>query len=231
MSYSVYIHTSNTSGKSYIGVAKHGIEKRMTYHLWEADRGSNFHFHRALRLYGEDDFTSGVLESGLTETEAFECEQFYIAKYDTFCNGYNMTEGGDRGPVKVGSDNGMYGRKHTKEAKQKMSEKKKLLSGEKHPQYGKVSFRRGKTYEQIYGEEKAAELKENRRQSQLGRKRPHNTGENNPAKRPEVRAKISAARRKPIMIDGVLYECILDAMEKLKLSRYKINKMLIVQSN
>jgi group I intron endonuclease len=220
------MHTSTTSSKSYIGVAKHGVDRRLTYHLWEAEQGSDYHFHRALRAYGKDDFVSRVLEGGLTEEQAYEREVHYIEKYDTYNNGYNMTKGGDRGPVKVGKDNGMHGRRHTEEAKKKMSEKKKLLVGEKHPHYGKSSPLKGKTYEEIVGEKRAAELKEERRQLHLGRRRPYNEGDNNPAKRPEVRAKISAARRKPVVIDGVEYECVLDAMEKLGLSRYKVNQRL-----
>lgn len=52
-----------------------------------------------------------------------------------------------------------------------------------HHQKGKVSEKKGRTYEEMYGEEKAKEIKQ--KQGVLG--------DDNPAKRPEVRRKIGDA--------------------------------------
>lgn len=46
------------------------------------------------------------------------------------------------------------------------------LTGNKNPMYGKTSFARGKTYEELYGQEKANQLKEQRVKVALGRKLP-----------------------------------------------------------
>jgi len=52
-------------------------------------------FHRALNKYGVDGFTWGILETGInTLKEANKREKHYVEQYDTYRNGYNMTEGG-----------------------------------------------------------------------------------------------------------------------------------------
>lgn len=62
----------------------------------------------------------------------FDAEKKLIQDYDTLNNGYNMTEGGDSGPILYGKDNGNYGNrgeksplfgtKHTEEQNKKNSE-------------------------------------------------------------------------------------------------------------
>jgi len=224
--YIIYKHTSKTSSKSYIGVSKHTIEYRFNEHCKDARHGSTNHFHKAIRKYGEDDFISDVLGNHLTEEVAFNDEILYIKEHDTFKNGYNMTEGGDRGPILSGPENGMYNRNHTTQAKKAMSDKKKLLVGEKHPHFGKTSPLKGKSYEEQFGANKAKQLKEDRSNKLTGIKRPYNTGENNPAKRVDVRKKISKSRSTPIELYGVIYKCKKNACEKLSISLYKLNKIL-----
>lgn len=60
------------------------------------------------------------METGLSKEQACFFEKFYINKYDTANpkNGYNETLGGDGG--------GMYNRRHTQEAKEKISEARKV---------------------------------------------------------------------------------------------------------
>lgn len=69
-------------------------------------------------------------------------EQYYIEKYDTFKNGFNLTTGGDKckmSPLsdeakrKIGEKNhiNMLGKKHSEETKKKMSEAhKKIMQSE-----------------------------------------------------------------------------------------------------
>ena len=90
----IYKMTSLTSGKSYIGKSIN-VERRIVKHLKDAMKGSTLHFHRAIKCYGIDDFELTVLEQ-LFETDN-ECEKYWIAYYDTYNNGYNMTLGGDGG--------------------------------------------------------------------------------------------------------------------------------------
>lgn len=102
----IYKHTNNTSGKSYIGLTKCGMNHRWIKHKSEAFNGSDLHFHRAIRKYGIDDWSHELLEVDIpTIEEAKELEIMYISMYDSYSNGYNSTTGGDcpttsLGPVK-----------------------------------------------------------------------------------------------------------------------------------
>lgn len=63
-----------------------------------------------------------ILESNLDEKTAFEYEIFYINKYkDMGFNLTNIQDGGEHPPVLKGENNPMYGRKRTKEEKEKIS--------------------------------------------------------------------------------------------------------------
>jgi group I intron endonuclease len=102
----IYMHTSQKTGKSYIGLTCKGIKRRWEQHTSDARNGSEFHFHRAIRLYGENNWNHTILVSSVdTLEEANALEKYYIKKHDTFENGYNLTEGGDNthmsnGPIK-----------------------------------------------------------------------------------------------------------------------------------
>jgi len=92
----IYKHTSERSGKSYVGLTKRSMELRWKEHCRDASMGSDKHFHRAIRLYGEDNWKHEVIIEGIdTVEEANALEKFYIKQCDTFENGYNLTLGGD----------------------------------------------------------------------------------------------------------------------------------------
>ncbi len=93
--YTVYRHIS-PNGKSYIGITRQDPKRRFQngygYHTQPA-------FSRAINKYGWDNFTHEVLESNLTEQEAFAREKYYINEvYHSIApNGYNSREGGING--------------------------------------------------------------------------------------------------------------------------------------
>lgn len=223
--YLIYKFTSITSTKSYVGVTCLTPDQRLSRHLTEAKRGSKYHFHRALLKYGKDDFSLHILERDLDKITAYSKESWYIDKFNTQLGGYNMTPGGDCGPVRAGALNGMFGKFHTNQSKILMSEAKKQLIGAKHPHYGKESPLKGKSYEEIVGKDRAIQLKNEKKKLHLGRKRPYNMGDNNPAKRLSVRRKISESRSTPIVITGVRYKNKKDACIQLGISLYKLNKL------
>jgi len=111
----IYKHTFNNSNKSYIGLTKYTMEERLKGHLKAVKNGSALHFHNAIRKYGVENIISEILEDNIEIKNLTDKEIFYIDKFDTFLNGYNMTLGGE----------GNFGLEHSNEAKQKISEANK----------------------------------------------------------------------------------------------------------
>lgn len=108
MSIGIYKITNKINNKVYIGKSV-SIEKRWEEHIreslvdetiWLANkRGEQTHLHRAMRKWKTKEnifntFSFEIIE--LCEKEFLnEREKFWIKKFNSFQNGYNMTEGGD----------------------------------------------------------------------------------------------------------------------------------------
>lgn len=115
--YLIYKHTSKTTGKSYIGKTSNisNPNKR-----WKNGLGypqtTQPAFYNAIQKYGWEDFEHTILENYIqTVEEACEREKYWINYYHTWiydseCNGYNITQGGD----------GAAGHKLSDETKQKL---------------------------------------------------------------------------------------------------------------
>jgi len=91
----IYKITNLINGKSYIGLSTH-IEDRWQYHktCYNWEREKNKLLYKAIIKYGIENFNFEVLEECLPE-ELSDKEKYYIEKYDTYKNGYNMTAGGE----------------------------------------------------------------------------------------------------------------------------------------
>lgn len=96
----IYKITNKVNGKSYIGQTRYTVEFRWRQHQHKKD---DTYFHNAIHKYGSANFTVETLEE-CDYKNLDSREIFYIAKYDTFNNGYNLTIGGD-GKRKIVSDN------------------------------------------------------------------------------------------------------------------------------
>lgn len=104
----IYKATNKINGKCYIGQTVKTLNKRIPSHKCDAlTRNSSYGFHRALRKYGFDSFTWEILCECETKGEMNEMEYHYIKQYRSHGseNGYNMTWGGDGGPIMYGEDN------------------------------------------------------------------------------------------------------------------------------
>ena len=91
----IYKITNLINGHSYIGLSTH-IEDRWQYHKtpcnWEREKNKTL--YQAILKYGIENFDFEILEE--CEPELLnEKEKYYIKKYDTYHNGYNMTTGGE----------------------------------------------------------------------------------------------------------------------------------------
>ena len=87
----IYKITNKVNGKSYIGQTRYTLEFRWKQHQHKKD---NTYFHNAIHKYGIENFSIEILEKCNIE-DLNSREIFYIAKYDTFKNGYNLTIGRD----------------------------------------------------------------------------------------------------------------------------------------
>lgn len=86
----IYKVTNKVTGKSYIGQTRNTVEFRWRQHYKAKD---NKYFHRAIQKYGKENFEVTTLEKVKVEL-LNDREIYYINKYNTFNNGYNLTKGG-----------------------------------------------------------------------------------------------------------------------------------------
>ena len=92
--YIVYMHKNKINNKIYIGITFRKPEER-----WLNGNGYRRQpkFFNAIIKYGWDNFEHIILEQNiLTEEEALKLETYYIQKYDSVNNGYNVNEAGQK---------------------------------------------------------------------------------------------------------------------------------------
>ena len=169
----IYYIRNKINDKMYIGQSTN-IDARWSHHKTDL-RNNNHHNHHlqyAWNKYGEDNFEFNVIqECNIDELDSKE--MYYIKKYKTFTDGYNLDQGGA----------GIRGYKHTEESKKKMSENSKgKFCGEDSPHWGKPK-----------SEETKKKISEARKGKGLSK------GENNPmygkTHSREARKKISDANK------------------------------------
>ena len=155
MSYgTIYKITNTKTGKVYIGKTTRSLNDRLQGHINSAEKGNNFKLSRAIKKYGKENFVIEPIDFAETHEELNEKEIYYISEYNSLENGYNMTIGGEGGNTYidksdeemkvisekisvalrknngnhgqfVGPKNGMYGKHHTPEAKEKIGKASK----------------------------------------------------------------------------------------------------------
>ena len=112
--------TNKVNGKVYIGQTVRTLEERRREHERDANNGSAFHFHNALRKNGFNNFTWEIIDTATTKDELDEKEKYWIAYYDAMNKGYNMKAGGEGGA-------------HSEEVKKKIGEaSKRMWQDEEH---------------------------------------------------------------------------------------------------
>ena len=111
LAFIIYKFTNKINNKCYIGVTNIGFDERKKQHI-HSSKKPKYQFHKAIKKYGIDSFLEEILEKDIkTKKLANKLEIYYINLFNSYKNGYNMTEGG-----------GLRGNfKHTEETKEKMS--------------------------------------------------------------------------------------------------------------
>ena len=91
----IYLISNDVNNKLYVGQTIQTLNKRFNGHCCysKSDRSVNMYIKRAIHKYGKDKFHITLIE---------ECpinllndrEKYWIAFYDSYNNGYNLTKGG-----------------------------------------------------------------------------------------------------------------------------------------
>jgi predicted GIY-YIG superfamily endonuclease len=94
MSIGIYKIENLINGKIYIGQSI-DIEKRWSVHKAELNRNyhCNNHLQNAWNKYGEENFEFVIIEE-CDNSQLNEREIYWIDKYGSYINGYNLTSGG-----------------------------------------------------------------------------------------------------------------------------------------
>lgn len=92
----IYKATNKITNKIYIGQTTKTLDERICTHK-KCSLKMNTKFYNALRSYGFDNFMWEIIETVSSKKELDEKEMYYIQKYDSVQNGYNMTNGGTGG--------------------------------------------------------------------------------------------------------------------------------------
>jgi len=138
----IYCITNLVNDKKYIGQTINKPLTRWNSHKSDSELNSDTHLHRSMRKNGVKQFQFEVIDGSASNIDELnDLEEFYIGFYDTYKgDGYNCTSGGDNFIMSdetkakmseshhdvTGKNNSMYGKKHTEESKNRMSNKAKL---------------------------------------------------------------------------------------------------------
>ena len=97
MYFGIYSITNVVTGDMYIGQTIQDFEKRWKSHISALNRGNhdNEYLQRSWNKYGEGAFKFKAIHYCDELDILNDLEKYYIKKYDTYNNGFNMTEGGD----------------------------------------------------------------------------------------------------------------------------------------
>lgn len=97
-----YIITNLINNKVYIGVTCKNVAERFKEHIKVArSKGKKTTIGYAINKYGDNNFTIKILQDFNSRAKAFNAEKKYIQKYNSKNYGYNETDGGDGGPLKI----------------------------------------------------------------------------------------------------------------------------------
>jgi group I intron endonuclease len=168
--YTIYSAKCVVTEQRYIGFDSNWPKRKTAHKREHKKQKYNTKFYNAIRKYGWDSFIWEVIYQSKETVSPKDShtlntmENYFICEYNSYHNGYNMTEGGDCGPILLGNKNGMFGKTHNIEIRNKASE------------YATKRFK-GKSYEELYGKEKADKLKSQRASQWLNK---DNSFVNNP---------------------------------------------------
>lgn len=92
----IYLVENMVNHRKYVGFTIGSVAARWRRHVYDANRNSRFHLHRAIRKHGKENFQiSEIYCSTDILYTLHEMEPYFIEQYNSYGCGYNMTIGGD----------------------------------------------------------------------------------------------------------------------------------------
>jgi len=92
----VYVITNELNGKRYVGQTRQGLARRRGEHMYRFTTNERDHkLYQAMRKHGVENFSFNALCSVLTPDHLDDLERHFVAEFNSFNRGYNMTCGGD----------------------------------------------------------------------------------------------------------------------------------------
>jgi group I intron endonuclease len=112
---SIYVIKNSVNDKVYVGQTWRSIERRFQVHLQNSTANHCLKLRRAIKKYGAEKFHIELLTFCHTQEIADYWEIFFIRKFDSIKNGFNILE----------FANNRKGTKHSTKTKKKMSADRK----------------------------------------------------------------------------------------------------------
>ena len=98
----IYFIINQETNQRYVGQTTN-FSRRKSEHLTKLreNRHPNLKLQNAFNFYGENNFIIEKIKfDNISKTELDEQEKFYIKKYNSYEDGYNLTEGGTGGDTR-----------------------------------------------------------------------------------------------------------------------------------
>lgn len=92
----IYLITNNINGKQYVGQTIMTLTQRWNKHLSVSRTENPTGIAAAIKKYGKENFSIELIATCKVE-DLNDLEIYYIKKYNTYSNGYNLTLGGEGG--------------------------------------------------------------------------------------------------------------------------------------
>lgn len=134
----IYSITNKVNGKRYIGLTN-DFDRRKKEHIRHLNNNNHFNVYlqRSWNKHSEYNFNFEIIEKDINPKNIEQKEIYYIEKYNSFEEGYNLTTGGERGKsvhhdVRNKISKALKGNKLKEETKRKLSQINfgKVLSSE-----------------------------------------------------------------------------------------------------
>lgn len=90
----IYKIINDINSKVYIGKTTRSLQTRFKEHI-ENTSNCNSAIYAAIQKYGQNHFSIQLIEDNISDQELNQKQRYWIAAYNSYKNGYNLTPGGD----------------------------------------------------------------------------------------------------------------------------------------